>query len=212
MRLTPFASLSLSLACASALATPAAPTPAQVTAAIQQFEAERIKQLEQTDPAAAERARSPVVASLVASIKAHAVKGCLPASAGEIVCIVGVRAGLRDGYRALAFRDNPEPWVLVRRETPDVNGPDAAQATAAMREFARAELKKNPAGEHAAELTSMAESLVVKQLNHCGLSRDSGNLGCDAMISVGGAPEKRVTGFAFALEPAGWRFLPRSTD
>lgn len=212
MRITLFASLSLCLASASAsvLAASVAPTPAQVTTAIQQSEAERIQRLEQTDPAAAERARSLPVAALAASFKAHTVKGCLPASGGEIVCIVGIKAGLRDGYRAVAFRDNPEPWVLARREVPDVNGPDATQATAAMREFAREELKKNPSAEDAAELTSMMQSLVVKQLHNCSLRRNDGNLGCEAVISTDGQPEKRVSGFGFALEGSSWRFVPHT--
>lgn len=220
MRLSRFATrsaiLSISLACASAgviaAAAPPAPTPDQVTAAIQQAEAERLKQLAQTDPAAAERARSPYVAGIMASIKAHTVKGCLPASDGEIVCIVGVKAGRRDGYRALAFGANPEPWVLVRREEPAISGPDAEQATASMREFARG-LLKNPAdAEEAAELTAMATSLVVKQLDECRLSSESGNVRCAAMISTAGKPDQRVSGFAFALDAGGWRFVPREPD
>lgn len=217
MRITRFAmlsaSLALTLACARVLAatTAPAPTAAQVSAAIQQAEAEHLKQLEQTDPAAAERARSPFAMALVASIKANTVKGCLPARGGEIVCIVGVQAGRREGYRALAFRDNPEPWVLARRETPSLDGPDAGQATAAMREFARAELKANPSGEYAVELTEMAKSLVVKQLDECDLSRDSGNVNCAATASVGGQPDKHIVGLAFALETDGWRFVPRAS-
>ncbi len=221
MRASVLASLSFCLACASAnvLAAPAVaavsalvPTPAQVTVAIQESEAEHLRQLEQTDPAAAERARSPFAAALVASIKAYTVKGCLPPSGGEIVCIVGVQAGRREGFRALAFRDNPEPWVLARRETPAVNGPDAAQATALMREFLRNELKEGLSGEHATELTALSSSLVIKQLNDCEVSRGSGNLACDAVVSMGGEPDKRVTGFAFALERSGWRFVPRTAD
>jgi len=209
----PAAFLSFCLASAStgvlAAAAPPAPTPDQVTAAIQQSEAERLKQLEQTDPAAAERARSPLVAGIMASIKAHTVKGCLPASGGEIVCIVGVKAGRRDGYRALAFGGNPEPWVLVRREEPAISGPDAGQATASMREFARGQLRTQTDAEAVAELTAMATSLTVKQLNECSLSHESGNVRCSAVISTGGKPDQRVTGFAFALEAGGWRFVPR---
>ncbi|MDW3684208.1 hypothetical protein RA280_21125 [Cupriavidus sp. CV2] len=192
-----------------AATAPPAPTPEQVTAAIQQSEAERLKQLEQTDPAAAERARSPYVAGIMASIKAHTVKGCLPASGGEIVCIVGVKAGRRDGYRALAFGGNPEPWVLARREEPAISGPDAEQATASMREFARGQLKTQTGAEEVAELTAMATSLAVKQLDECHLNRDSGNVRCAAVVATASKPDQRVSGIAFALEAGGWRFVPR---
>ncbi len=168
------------------------PTQEQIHAAVQ---------------AAVVQLRSPVPIG----VKVTSLLGCQESQEvkGEVVCLVGMSVGMRDGFKVLPLRLEGATWVGVERKDARFAGPAPAEAQAMLRAWAAQEAAANPAAAQDAQMREAQTTIQVTALNHCEMQRKTGYLECDAVLSVPSRPDDIQTRFTFALEGAGWRYVLR---
>lgn len=145
------------------------------------------------------------------AFRVTSVKGCLPSPevAQETVCLVGMSAGMRDGYMVLPLRQENGAWVAVERKDARFPGPAPAEALAMLRSWAREEMAKDPAAANDRQMQEAATSMQIASIGACEVARKTGQLDCDVVLAVPGQASKIDAKFSYAFENGGWRYLPR---
>lgn len=191
MRLTIFAFAFATLFSAGAVQAAATPTQQQIQAAVD---------------AGVAKTRS----SVPMSVKVTSVSGCVPSPEvqDETVCLVGMSAGMRDGYTVLPLRQEGGNWVGVERKNAHFPGPSPAEATALIRAWAKDEMARDPEAAKDKQLQEAATTMQVKSLANCEVKRKTGYLLCDTVLRVPDRDDIK-TEFTFMLESTGWRYVPR---
>lgn len=144
------------------------------------------------------------------AVRVTSLLGCQPSPEikDETVCLVGMSAGMRDGYTTLALRQDNGVWSGVERKQPQYPGPTAAEAQTLMRAWAADSIATDPEAAKDEQMQQAATTLQVKAINDCEVERKTGHLQCDTTLSLDGRPDIK-TEFKFALQAGGWRFVPR---
>ncbi|MET0264186.1 MAG: hypothetical protein ABW202_01095 [Duganella sp.] len=126
----------------------------------------------------------------------------------EVACLVGMSAGMRDGYTVLPLRLDGANWVGVERKGAQFPAPTPAEAQAAMRAAAEQMVAANPDMAKDKEVQITRTTLQVKTIKDCEVERKSGHFQCSTTLSI---PEQKDinTELKFAVDGAGWKFLPR---
>lgn len=183
------------------LALDAAPSTEQANAAYRRaLEVELRKEAAKASP-------SPLVATLLESMKLAAVQGCRTLDAERTACIVELDSPMRAGYEALRFRRDGADWqVLAEPDTPPPQ-PDIAQAQALVREHLAQLAGRQQDPDSAAEYREYAASLTVSSLEACRLDRDSGAVECDAQLHTPGQGRGSKP-LRFELKGASWSLRP----
>ena len=102
------------------------------------------------------------------------------------------------------------PTLLVFLPKPDGSGVrPIALICSVLRAWAKEEVARNPEAAKDAQMQEAQTTMQVKALNDCEVKRKTGYLVCDTVLSVPSRPEDIKTEFTFALERAGWRYVPR---
>ena len=149
--------------------------------------------------------------SMPMSVKVTSVSGCLPSPEvkEETVCLVGMSAGMRDGYTVLPLRQEGGNWVGVERKNAQFPGPAPAEAMALVRAWAKDEMAKNPEAAKDKQLQEAATTMQMKSLANCEVKRKTGYLVCDTVLSTPSQAAEIKTEFTYMLESTGWRYVPR---
>ncbi|OEZ91931.1 hypothetical protein JAB8_11810 [Janthinobacterium sp. HH106] len=144
-------------------------------------------------------------------VKATSLQGCQDSQEvpGEVVCLVGMSAGMRDGFMVLPLRNDNGTWVGVERKDAKFAGPSPAEAQAMIRAWAKEEVARNPEAAKDVQMQEAQSTMQVKAVNECDVKRKTGYLVCDTQLSVPSRPEGIKTELTFMLENAGWRYVPR---
>ncbi|WP_409026775.1 hypothetical protein OX462_18705 [Janthinobacterium sp. SUN098] len=144
-------------------------------------------------------------------VKATSLQGCQESQEvpGEVVCLVGMSAGMRDGFMVLPLRNDNGTWVGVERKDAKFAGPSPAEAQAMIRAWAKEEVARNPEAAKDVQMQEAQSTMQVKAVNECDVKRKTGYLVCDTQLSVPSRPEGIKTELTFMLENAGWRYVPR---
>src|SRR5450830_296381 len=146
-------------------------------------------------------------------VKVTSLLGCQQAPETEfkdqLVCLVGMSAGMRDGYAVLPLRQEGDNWVGVERKHAKFAGPAPAEAQALIRAWAKQEVANNPELAKDQQMQEAQTTMQVKAIHDCEVKRSSGYLQCDTILSVPGRPDDIKTELTFVLETTGWRYVPR---
>ena len=144
-------------------------------------------------------------------VKATSLQGCQDSQEvpGEVVCLVGMSAGMRDGFMVLPLHNDNGTWVGVERKDAKFAGPSPAEAQAMIRAWAKEEVARNPEAAKDVQMQEAQSTMQVKAVNECDVKRKTGYLVCDTQLSVPSRPEGIKTELTFMLENAGWRYVPR---
>ncbi|OEZ95705.1 hypothetical protein JAB9_30300 [Janthinobacterium sp. HH107] len=144
-------------------------------------------------------------------VKATSLQGCQDSQEvpGEVVCLIGMSAGMRDGFMVLPLRNDNGTWVGVERKDAKFAGPSPAEAQAMIRAWAKEEVARNPEAAKDVQMQEAQSTMQVKAVNECDVKRKTGYLVCDTQLSVPSRPEGIKTELTFMLENAGWRYVPR---
>ena len=161
--------------------------------------------------AAVQAAVAKTPSSLPIPVRVTSLLGCqdAPEAQGEVVCLANMSIGMRDGYTVLPLRNEDGTWVGVERKHAKFAGPSPSEAQAMLRAWAKEEVARNPEAAKDAQMQEAQTTMQVKALNDCEVKRKTGYLVCDTVLSVPSRPEDIKTEFTFALERAGWRYVPR---
>ncbi|MEG2031343.1 MAG: hypothetical protein RR376_11935 [Janthinobacterium sp.] len=161
--------------------------------------------------AAVQAAVAKTPSSLPIPVRVTSLLGCqdVPEAQGEVVCLANMSIGMRDGYTVLPLRNEDGTWVGVERKHAKFAGPSPSEAQAMLRAWAKEEVARNPEAAKDAQMQEAQTTMQVKALNDCEVKRKTGYLVCDTVLSVPSRPEDIKTEFTFALERAGWRYVPR---
>jgi hypothetical protein len=192
--------LALLSASTVALADDAAPNTEQANAAYRRaLDAKTAKD-------AGKGSVSPLMQTMLESMKIVAVQGCQRLDAEQTTCVVKLDSPMRDGYQAYRFRHDGADWRIV--EEPDIQAPQPtlARAQALVREHVTQLATQKTDPKEVAEFRQFAASLTMTALNACQLDRDSGALECDAQWETPseGKGSKPVR---FGLNGADWSLL-----
>lgn len=192
MRLTIFAFAFATLFSAGTVQAAATPTQQQIQAAVD-----------------AGVAKTP--SSMPMSVKVTSVSGCVPSPEvqDETVCLVGMSAGMRDGYTVLPLRQEGGSWVGVERKNAQFPGPAPAEAMALVRAWAKDEMAKNAEAAKDKQLQEAATTMQIKSLDNCEVKRKTGYLVCDTVLSTPSQASDIKTEFTFMLDNGAWRYVPR---
>ncbi|MEG2034030.1 MAG: hypothetical protein RR376_25540, partial [Janthinobacterium sp.] len=149
--------------------------------------------------------------SVPMAVKVTSLAGCQPSPEvkEETVCLVGMSAGMRDGFMVLPLRNDNGTWVGVERKDARFAGPSPAEAQAMIRAWARDEMAKDPEAAKDVQMQEAQSTMQVKAVNECDVKRKTGYLVCNTELSVPSRPEAIKTELTFMLENAGWRYVPR---
>lgn len=161
--------------------------------------------------AAVDAGVAKTASSMPMAVKVTSLLGCQDAqeAQGEVVCLVGMRAGMRDGFTVLPLRkENGGAWVGVERKHATFAGPSIGEAQALMRAWVGEEIARNPDAANDVQMQEAQTTMQVKALDACEVKRSTGYLVCDAVLSVPNRTDIR-TAFTFMLESTGWRYVPR---
>ena len=189
--------LLLSFVSANALASDAAPDTEQANAAYRRA----------LDAQTRERAgtTSPLMRSMLDSMKIAAVQGCQRVDAEQTACIVKLDAPMREGYQAYRFRADGKDWRIVQDADTPAPQPTLARAQELVREHLNGLAAQNPDRKKAEEFRRFAAGLSMTALSSCQLDRDSGAVECDGQWDSsegkGGKPLR------FGLNAADWSLL-----
>ncbi|MGK5021933.1 hypothetical protein [Janthinobacterium sp. LB2P10] len=155
------------------------------------------------------QAKAP--SSLPISVKVSSLHGCRESQEvpGEVVCLVGMRAGMRDGFQVLPLRKDNDTWVGVERKHAKFAGPSPAEAQAMLRAWAKEEVARDPEAAKDVQMQEAQSTMQVKAINECEVKSKTGYLVCDTELSVPSRPDGIKTELTFMLESAGWRYVPR---
>lgn len=145
------------------------------------------------------------------AIKVTSLRGCQDSLEvpGEVVCLVGMSAGMRDGFTVLPLRNENGTWVGVERKHAKFAGPSPAEAQAMIRAWAKEEVARDPEAAKDVQMQEAQTTMQVKAINECEVKRQTGYLVCDTQLSVPSRPDGIKTELTFMLENAGWRYVPR---
>jgi len=161
--------------------------------------------------AAVDAGVAKTASSMPMAVKVTSLLGCQEAqeAQGEVVCLVGMRAGMRDGFTVLPLRkENGGVWVGVERKNATFAGPSTGEAQTLMRAWVGEEIARNPDAANDVQMQEAQTTMQVKALDACEVKRSTGYLVCDAVLSVPNRADIR-TAFTFMLESTGWRYVPR---
>lgn len=175
------------------------------TLPIHAFAAPTIEQIQAAADAGMAKSSSPIPLSL----RITSVRGCRPSPEvpAETVCLVGMSAGMRDGFTVLPLRQDAGTWTGVERKHAVFPGPTPDQAKAAMHAWAEHELATNAAAANDEQLKA-APGMGVQAVDDCEVERKTGYLQCDTTLTIPGRANVK-TDFRFELDGADWRFVPR---
>lgn len=195
MRLTSFA---LTAALFAALPAHAAtmPTLEQIQAAVQ---------------AGVAKTQAMTQSSMPIAVKVKSLQGCQDSLEvpGEVVCLVAMSAGMRDGFNVLPLRKEGDTWVGVERKHAKFAGPSPAEAQAMARAWVKEEAARSPEVAKDLQMAEAEASLQVKAINECEVRRSTGYLVCDTEVSLPSRPQGFKTELTFMLESGNWRYVPR---
>lgn len=196
MRLTSLALTAAALFAALPALAATMPTLEQIHAAVQ---------------AGVARTQARTQSSMPFAIKVTSLQGCQQSQEvpGEVVCLVGMSAGMRDAFNVLPLRDEGGTWVGVERKDARFAGPSPAEAQAMIRAWAKEEVARNPEAAKDVQMQEAQSTMQVTAINECEVKRKTGYLVCDTQLSVPSRPEGIKTELTFMLESAGWRYVPR---
>ena len=191
MRLTTFA---LTLATVISTAAQAATTPTQ----------EQIQ-------AAVDAGVAKTKSSMPIAVKVTSLSGCLPSPEvkEETVCLVGMSAGMRDGFTVLPLRQDNGQWVGVERRNAQFPGPAPAEAMALVRAWATDYMARDPEAAKDKQLQEAATTMQIKSLANCEVKRKTGYLTCDTVLTTPSQASDIKTEFTYMLENGAWRYVPR---
>ena len=149
--------------------------------------------------------------SIPISVKVTGLQGCQDSLEvpGEVVCLVNMSAGMRDGFTVLPLRNENGTWVGVERKHAKFAGPSPAEAQAMIRAWAKEEVARDPEAAKDVQMQEAQSTMQVKAVNECEVKRQTGYLVCDTQLSVPSRPDGIKTELTFMLESAGWRYVPR---
>jgi hypothetical protein len=149
--------------------------------------------------------------SMPISVKVKSLQGCQDSLEvpGEVVCLVAMSAGMRDGFNVLPLRKEGDTWVGVERKHAKFAGPSPAEAQAMMRAWIKEEVARSPEVAKDLQMQEAQTTMQVKAMNECEVKRSTGYLVCDTMLSVPSRPEGIKTDLTFMLESGNWRYVPR---
>lgn len=144
------------------------------------------------------------------AFKVTSLKGCLPSPEvdGETVCLVGMSAGMRDGFTVLPLRLEGERWVGVERKNARFPGPAPLEAQALIRDWANKLAASDPQAAKDPQVQEAQTVMQVKAIEQCEVKRKSGYLACNAVLTVPGKPDIS-TDLQFAYEDGAWQYVPR---
>ncbi|MDN2712471.1 hypothetical protein O0880_23925 [Janthinobacterium sp. SUN118] len=145
------------------------------------------------------------------AVKVTSLQGCQASQEvqGEVVCLVAMSAGMRDGFMVLPLRNENGTWVGVERKNAKFAGPSPAEAQAMIRAWAKEEVARDPEAAKDVQMQEAQTTMQVKAINECEVKRKTGYLVCDTALSVPSRPEDIKTELTFMLESTGWRYVPR---
>ena len=196
MRLTSLALTAAALFAALPAHAATMPTLEQIHAAVQ---------------AGVARTQARTQSAMLFSVKVTSLQGCQDSLEvpGEVVCLVAMSAGMRDGFNVLPLRKEGDTWVGVERKNAKFAGPLPAEAQAMIRAWAKDEVARNPDAAKDVQMQEAQSTMQVKAVNECDVKRKTGYLVCDTELSVPSRPEAIKTELTFMLENGGWRYVPR---
>lgn len=192
MRLTTFALTLATVIAASAAQAATTPTLEQIQAAVD---------------AGVAKTKS----SVPMAVKVTSVAGCLPSPevTEETVCLVGMSAGMRDGFTVLPLRQDNGQWVGVERKNAQFPGPAPAEAMALVRAWATDYMARDPEAAKDKQLQEAATTMQIKSLANCEVKRKTGYVVCDTVLTTPSQASDVKTEFTYMLENGAWRYIPR---
>ncbi|MGK5030489.1 hypothetical protein [Janthinobacterium sp. MDT1-19] len=198
MRLTSFALTAAALFAALPAQAATMPTLEQIHAAVQVGVAKTRAKMQSTMPV-------PI------AVKVTSLTGCQDSQEvpGEVVCLVAMSAGMRDGFMVLPLRNENGTWVGVERKDAKFEGPSPAEAQAMIRAWAKEEVARDPEAAKDVQMQEAQSTMQVKAINECDVKRKTGYLECDTELSMPSRPEGIKTKMTFMLESGNWRYVPR---
>ncbi|MGK5016300.1 hypothetical protein [Janthinobacterium sp. HLS12-2] len=198
MRLTSLALTAAALFAALPAHAAAMPTLEQIHAAVQAGVAKTQAKMQSAMPV-------PI------AVKVKSLQGCQDSLEvpGEVVCLVGMSAGMRDGFNVLPLRNEGDTWVGVERKNAKFAGPSPAEAQAMIRAWAKEEVARNPEAAKDVQMQEAQSTMQVKVVNECDVQRKTGYLVCDTELSLPSRPQGFNTELTFMLESGNWRYVPR---
>lgn len=157
------------------------------------------------------RTQAKMQSAMPFAVKVTSLQGCQDSQEvpGEVVCLVAMSAGMRDGFNVLPLRKEGDTWVGVERKNAKFAGPSPAEAQAMIRAWAKEEVARNPDAAKDVQMQEAQSTMQVKAVNECDVKRKTGYLVCDTELSVPSRPEGIKTELTFMLENASWRYVPR---
>ena len=157
------------------------------------------------------RTQAKMQSAMPLAVKVTSLQGCQDSQEvpGEVVCLVAMSAGMRDGFNVLPLRKEGDTWVGVERKNAKFAGPSPAEAQAMIRAWAKDEVARDPDAAKDVQMQEAQSTMQVKAVNECDVKRKTGYLVCDTELSVPSRPEGIKTELTFMLENASWRYVPR---
>ncbi|MCC7703667.1 hypothetical protein IGS59_15570 [Janthinobacterium sp. GW460P] len=170
-----------------------------------------LEQIRSAVQAGVAKTQAKMQSSMPFAIKVTSLQGCQQSQEvpGEVVCLVGMSAGMRDAFNVLPLRDEGGTWVGVERKDAKFAGPSPAEAQAMIRAWAKEEVARNPEAAKDVQMQEAQSTMQVTAINECEVKRKTGYLVCDTQLSVPSRPDGIKTELTFMLESAGWRYVPR---
>lgn len=149
--------------------------------------------------------------SMPIAVKVTSVPGCLPSPEvqDETVCLVGMSAGMRDGYTVLPLRQEGGVWVGIERKNAQFPGPAPAEAMALVRAWAAEYMARDPEAAKDKQLQEAATTMQIKSLGNCEVKRKTGYVVCDTVLTTPSQASDVKTEFTYMLENGAWRYVPR---
>ena len=196
MRLTSLALTAAALFAALPAHAATMPTLEQIHAAVQ---------------AGVARTQAKTQSAMPFAVKVTSLQGCQDSLEvpGEVVCLVAMSAGMRDGFNVLPLRKEGDTWVGVERKNARFAGPLPAEAQAMIRAWAKEEVARDPDAAKDVQMQEAQSTMQVKAVNECDVKRKTGYLACNTELSVPSRPDGIKTELSFMLENGGWRYVPR---
>ena len=196
MRLTSLARTAAALFAALPAHAASMPTLEQIHAAVQ---------------AGVARTQAKTQSAKPFAVKVTSLQGCQDSLEvpGEVVCLVAMSAGMRDGFNVLPLRKEGDTWVGVERKNARFAGPLPAEAQAMIRAWAKDEVARDPDAAKDVQMQEAQSTMQVKAVNECEVKRKTGYLVCDTELSVPSRPDGIKTELTFMLDSGNWRYVPR---
>ncbi|OBV40968.1 hypothetical protein [Janthinobacterium psychrotolerans] len=149
--------------------------------------------------------------SVPIAVKVNSLSGCQPSPEvqGETVCLVGMSAGMNEGYTVLPLRQENGLWAGVERRDARFPGPQPAEAVALLRTWAKAEMAKDPEAAQDKQMNEAATTMDITSIDDCQVMRKTGLVRCDVVLTVPGQAIKISAKMSYAFENGKWRYVLR---